>query len=229
MPEFTSLVAAAALWFGIHPVIAGSRLRDRCVGRLGEGGFRGLFSLLSLVALVWLVHAYSRAPFYPLWFAPRPVYYVVLLLMPLAVLLLAGAFLVPNPTAVGAEKVLERPEPARGALRITRHPFLWAVVLWGTAHVLVNGDVASLLFFGSLALTALVGTFDIDRKRQRAAPEAWERYRAITSSIPFAALAEGRNKLVVRELVKPLLVAIVLTGLVLHFHASWFGVSPLPR
>lgn len=228
MPDFTSLAAAAALWFAIHPLIAGSRMRDHLAGRLGEAGFRGLFSLLSLATLVWLIRAYSSAAFYPLWFAPRPVYYVVLLLMPVAFVLLAGAFLVPNPTAVGAVHVLDRSEPARGALRISRHPFLWAVVVWGTAHVMVNGDVASLLFFGSLALTGLVGTFDIDRKRARAAPEAWARYRAVTSSIPFAAIAEGRNKLVLRELVKPLLIATVLTAVLLHFHASWFGASALP-
>jgi uncharacterized membrane protein len=62
-----SLLAAAIFFVGIHPVISGSRLRDKIVALIGEGPFRGLFSLLSLVGIVWLSRAYSHAEYIPLW------------------------------------------------------------------------------------------------------------------------------------------------------------------
>jgi uncharacterized membrane protein len=228
MPDFSGLSACAAAWFLIHPGIAGSPVRGWVVRGIGERAFRAGFAMLSLAALSALIWSYSRAPFYPLWFAPRAIYFVPLVLVPLGFVLLVGSFTVRNPTVVMGERALQADEPARGALRITRHPFLWGVLLWGVAHVLVNGDVASILFFGSLALTALVGTFDIDRKRGRTQGEAWQAYRAVTSNLPFAAVAQGRNRLIWLELWLPAALGVALSLALLHFHAGWFGASPLP-
>jgi uncharacterized membrane protein len=70
-------------------------------------------------------------------------------------------------------------------------------------------------------------TFDIDRKRARTNPKEWERYRNATSSLPLAAILQDRNRLVARELVVPLLIGGLLTVALVHFHARWFGASPL--
>jgi len=148
--------------------------------------------------------------------------------MPLAFVLLAGAFLTPNPGAVGAERALERADVARGVMRITRHPFLWGVALWAGVHLIVNGTLAAVLFFGSMLLTALVGTRDIDRKRSRQYPEAWARYTAVTSNVPFAAVLSRRNRIVLREMLAPIVAGLLLTALLLLFHARLFRVSPLP-
>ncbi len=75
--------------------------------------------------------------------------------MPLALFLLVGGVLIPNPSATGMTGVLDRLEPARGVLRITRHPVMWGVGLWAAVHLVANGDLASLLFFGGFLLTAL--------------------------------------------------------------------------
>ena len=222
------LAIAATVWFGIHPGIAGSPLRAALSRRLGERGFQGAFALLSLGSLIWLCVAYSKAPCAPLWTAPRFLYYAPIAIMPLAFVLLAGAFTVPNPTAAGSERALERDEPARGALRITRHPFLVAVASWSFVHALVNANQASLWFFGSFCLTALVGMRDIDRKRERLSPEAYARYCSRTSIVPFVAIASGRNRLVLRELWLPLAIGCVLTLLMLAFHDDLFRVRPLP-
>lgn len=227
-PGFGPLVLASLAWFGLHPLVAGSRLRAVLVARIGENGFKGLFSLLSVASLVWLVRAYGDAPFWPVWFAPRPIRWLPLLVMPGALVLLVGAFTVPNPTAVAGEKALTGEKTARGVLRITRHPFLWGVVLWAAVHLLVNGDLASLLFFGSLGATAWVGTLDIDRKRRAHSPAAWQAYCAETSSVPFGALVEGRNRLVGRELLVPVLAGVALTAVLLAFHGSLFGAPALP-
>ncbi len=114
---------------------------------------------------------------------------------------------------------------ACSASRVT--PFLWGVMLWSGSHLIVNGNVPALFLFGSLFLTAAVGTRDIDRKRLRTDPEAFRRYATLTSNLPFAAIAAGRNHLVFRELWVPFAVGLVLAGAVLHFHQSWFGLSAL--
>ena len=102
------------------------------------------------------------------------------------------------------------------------------MALWSGAHLIVNGNLAAALFFGSLFATALVGTRDIDRKRQRSDPENFSRYRAVTSNLPFAAIVGGRNQLVLRELLVPAGIGVTLTAIFLTFHRQLFHVSPLP-
>jgi uncharacterized membrane protein len=228
MDPLTRLALAAGAWFVIHPAIAGSPVRTWFVGRFSERAFLALFSLLSLVVLIALIFAYRYAPCAPLWITPRSLRYLPLVVMPFAFVLLAGAFTVSNPTSVGGEAVLASAEPARGVLRITRHPFLWAIMAWSSVHLIVNGSVASQLFFGSMLLTAAVGTRDIDRKRRHANPEAWARYAHVTSNVPFAAILAGRNRLVLRELVVAITGGAALTIVLLAFHDELFHVRPVP-
>ncbi|HEX2672884.1 MAG TPA: NnrU family protein [Polyangiaceae bacterium] len=129
--------------------------------------------------------------------------------------------------AVGAEKVLQRTDAARGVLRITRHPFLWATALWSCAHLLVTGHVAAILFFGSLLITALRGTNSIDEKRRRTNKAEFLRYLEITSNVPFAAIIQGKNRFVLKELWVPLVIAALLMAVLLHVHLRLFGRSPL--
>jgi uncharacterized membrane protein len=169
--EFIGLAIAALAWFLLHAAVAGSGLRAVLVRRFGDKAYRGGFSLASVASLWWLVAEYRGAPFRPLAVVPWPLGFVPLLVVPLALVFLVGAFTVPSPTAVGGEKHLIGAEPARGLLRVTRHPFLWSVVLWSTAHLLVNFDVGSLLLFGSLGATALW----LLRYRSQAPPQQSDR------------------------------------------------------
>jgi uncharacterized membrane protein len=223
---FERLALAAFLWFAIHAFVAGSELRWLLARRLGEAGFRGFFSLLSVASLIFLIDAYRKASFYPLWFAPKPIHWLPLLVMPLALALMVGAFSVPNPTAAGAEKILERTDAARGVLRVTRHPFLWGVAIWSGAHLLVTGHVAAILFFGSLCATALRGTSSIDDKRRRTNKAEFARYSEVTSNVPFAAAIAGKNRLVWSELWVPALIAVLLMAVILRLHLRAFGFSP---
>ena len=227
MPAHLTLLVAALLWFGMHKGVAGSPLRRWLVGRLGEGGYRGFFSLLSVSALGFLIYSYRQAPCDPLWITPQYLYWLPLIVVPIAFVLLIGAFTVPNPTVVAGEKALTRDQPGRGVLRITRHPFLWGVMLWAGTHLIVNGNVPALLLFSSLLLTAAVCTLDIDRKRATSDGELWQRYAAVTSNLPFAAIAAGRNRLVLRELILPVALGLIAAGALLHFHAALFGLSAL--
>jgi uncharacterized membrane protein len=139
-----NLLLACAFFLLIHFGVSGTRLRDALVARLGEGPDRAMFSLASLVGIVWMGYAYARAPAIELWGklqSLRPVAFVVVFVGILFVVVgLASA----NPTSVGMEGRLARgAEGVRGITRITRHPFLWGVSLWALVHLAVNGDLAS--------------------------------------------------------------------------------------
>jgi len=75
-----------------------------------------------------------------------------------------------------------------GIVRVTRHPFLMGVGLWAVVHLVANGDVASFIFFGAFAVTALAGTVSIDAKRRHALGPGWRSFAAQTSIVPFAAI-----------------------------------------
>ena len=94
-----------------------------------------------------------------------------LVLVLLAFLFVVLAFASPNPIAVGGEALLAKQQPAKGIQRITRHPFLCGVALWALTHLILNGDLASAVFVGSLPIVAFAGPFSIDRKRRKVAGE----------------------------------------------------------
>jgi uncharacterized membrane protein len=92
----------------------------------------------------------------------------------------------------------------------------------------VNADAGSLLFFGSLGITALRGAFDIDRKRRRSNPAEFARFESMTSNLPFAALLAGRNRLVLREVWLPLGLGAALALAAVALHPHFFGASVVP-
>jgi uncharacterized membrane protein len=224
-----SLFAAALFFDGIHFLISGTALRGRIVGLIGERPFQGLFSLMSLIGIVWLSRAYGQAEYLQLWAEPQALRPVALIVMLVAFLFVVLALTSPNPTAVGGGALLTEKEPAKGIQRITRHPFLSGVALWSVTHLVLNGDLASVIFFGSFLILAVGGPFSIDRKRKKAFGEAWNRFAGLTSNVPFAAIIGGRNSLKISELGWwPVVLAVVLYGLFLYFHQTLFGGSPLP-
>ncbi len=224
-------VAAAGLFLLLsHFGMSSTPLRAALVARLGEGPYRGLYSLVAALALWWLIAAYADAPHRPLW-APAPWQaWVPLAVLPAALLLVVAGLSTPNPTAAGQEALLTRGEPpVRGVLRVTRNPFLWGVGLWALAHLVPNGDLASLILFGSLAVLALAGAALIDAKLARRLGPAWDRYARQTSNLPFAAILAGRQTFAGREIGWwRVAVALLLYAGLLHLHRPLFGVSPLP-
>lgn len=222
-----NLTVAALFLIGTHLGIASTALRRELVGRLGETLYRALYSLLALVALAWLVVAWRAAPTLPVWSAGAAVRHGVLLLMPLAFLLVIGAVTGPNPTAVG-----QRPDPdgtpAYGIIRITRHPLMWGIALWAILHLGANGDVAAFLFFGTLALLAILGTFLIDARRTRANDPGWGVFLQATSNLPFLAVLEGRQKIAPAEIgLWRVALALAAYVVLLWLHPQLFGVSPI--
>jgi uncharacterized membrane protein len=225
-----NLVAASAYFLLIHFAVSGTRLRDTLVARLGEGPYRGAFSFASLLGLIWLIYGYRHAPTVALWGqlpGLRPLAFVLVFI---AFLFLVVGLTTPSPTRVGMESTLAKGRDiVRGIVRITRHPFLWGVALWALVHLFMNGDLASLVLFGSLLLLALGGTVAIDTKRRRKFGDDWVKFAQATSSVPFAAILTGRNSMVAAlgeiGVTRPL-VAVLVYALIFYVHGRIFG-APL--
>ena len=195
-----SLVIAGIAFCGSHVLLSSTRLRGALRDQLGERGFIAVYSLTSLAIFAWFVAAYATAPTIVLWPRQRWTALVPVSVMPLATILLVAGYSTRNPTAVGMERSARADDPAPGILSVTRHPVMWAIGLWAVAHLIANGDLSSLLFFGTLATLALGGTVLIDRKKQLALGSNWPRLAQVTSNLPFAALLAGRTKLRWREI-----------------------------
>lgn len=226
------LWAAAAFFLGIHLVIAGSGARARIVGLIGERAWLVLFSLASLAGISWLAYSFNQAvlgPNHLYWVPPAWTLHLAPLVILVAALFVVVGVTTPNPTAVGAEALADKPDTVKGMLRITRHPFLWGAAIWALWHILVNGDKASIIFFGTFALLAILGTFSIDDKKRKRMGDSWTAFAAKTSNLPFAAIFAGRNQLKLGELGWwRILAALIVFGALFYAHIWLFGVSPVP-
>ena len=240
------LVIAALVWLGIHIGIAGTPLREWLVGRIGEVPFRSLFSVLSLGAIVFLVRAWSATPIILLWYAPGWLHWVLVAVMLPAFVLFVASLVRRNPTLMPMGTPAKLParvparvaptaaartattQPPRGIQRVTRHPMLWSFALWAAVHIVGNDDIAAIVFFGTFLVTALVGMPSIDAKLARRDPALWQALSAATSIVPFAAIAQGRNRFVPREIGWwVLLISVVAWAAVLFLHPWVFGVAPV--
>ena len=208
----TLLIIATLLFMGTH-FASSTPLRPKMVAALGEWPYRGVYSLVAFITLGLMVWAYLGAPREMLWTPMRDTPYV---LMPVAFILVACGYW-RNPTIVGADRLLKSEDPARGMIRITRHPLMWGIMLWALSHILARGDLKSLVFFGGLLLVAGAGTLLMDaRKRSNS---DFVRFAAVTSNLPFVAILQGRNRLNLREIgwLRPL-IGLALFYAVLTFH-----------
>lgn len=225
---FVSLLAAAVLWVAVHIGIAGTRIRDGIVAGIGEGPFRGLFVVASFVLLGWLAWSYGHAgPVRVFWMVPQWLAVLMMVLMLPALVLFVCSITTPNPTSVAGRHALEAPNPAIGILRITRHPMLWAFALWGIVHLVVLGTASAAVLTGAVIVTAFAGMPSLDAKYARRNPARWPAFAAATSTLPFAAIAQGRNKLVIGEIGWwRALLAVLLWVALIALHPWAFGVDP---
>jgi len=145
------LLVGLGLFFVAHLVPTRPDLRARLVARFGAGRYSGLFSVVSLVALAMIVWGYGRmqglARGNPqVWDPPAWSKHVTMLLMVPALILLVAAYV---------------PSRIRNA---TGHPMLIAIMLWALGHLLANGDLASLLLFGSFLAYAVYDRISVGRR-----------------------------------------------------------------
>ncbi len=190
--EIGDLAIAVAIFVLSHVGISSTHLRSWLKGRLGERPYLGLYSLLSVALLVWVVLAWQAAPIVVLWEPATFWRHLPYGVMAVCCILLVGGQTAPNPSLPGRR--IDAAWRPHGVLTLTRHPMMWAIGLWALVHMAANGDLASLILFGSMAALALGGTVLIDTRKAREVPTEWQAVRAQTSNLPLLALLQGRSR-----------------------------------
>ena len=163
------LIGGLILFIGVHLVPTRPALRSALVQRIGEGAYKGLFSLVSAAGLVLLVLGYGQMQGLgrgnpQLWVPPVWSKHLVFLLMIPAMILLVAAYV---------------PSRIRSAVG---HPMLSALMLWAGAHLLANGDLASVLLFGSFLGYAMYDRISV-RNRPAPGPLGTAKGRAVGDAV----------------------------------------------
>lgn len=193
------MVVGLFVFFAIHLLPTQVDLRRGVIERFGEGAYKGFFAVVALVGLVLIVIGYGKlqdpalAGKNPqLWYPPVWTRHIALLLMIPALILLVAAYVPSN------------------IKRIVGHPMLAAIKFWALAHLLANGDLASVVLFGSFLA---YGVFDrISVKRREA---AFGRKAAAAGGVTgdLIAIAAGLG---------------LYVAFLFFLHEWLFGVAPLP-
>ena len=206
------LALAAGSFVGTHFLLS-HPLRRPLVDRIGEGPFRGIYTLVSFATFgltIWVYHSMGRQQ--PLWTLGDAGWVVATLLMWLGAILFAGSF-IGNPALPGTRG--PRGRTASGVMAITRHPMMWGFAIWAVVHMMMVATPKALILDFSILFLALVGSMMQDRKKQALMGADWHDWTAQTAFFPFA-----------RGLSNPGLFAFA-AGTALFLVATWLHPFPV--
>jgi uncharacterized membrane protein len=174
----TLLIAGLVLFLGIHTFTTLRGVRATTIGRLGEGPYKGLYSLVSAVGLVLIVWGFGRyrsGGYIAVWNPPPWLHPIALVLMWFAFVALAATY-----------------APAGRIKGLLRHPMLVAVKAWALAHLLVNGDLGSLILFAAFLAWAVYDRIAAKRRGDAGAPPsgftAGDAISLVVGSAAYAAM-----------------------------------------
>jgi uncharacterized membrane protein len=223
--NLTFIIVFSVLFPLTHILLSHPPIRSGLVKALrGEWPFRGFYSLVSFVTLGGSIGFYwsnrHLGPF--LWeVSPLVERIIALPLMLFALVLLFLMMATPSPTSM-MPGALE----ARGVLRITRHPMNMAFALFGLAHIIANGALGDVFFFGQFLVLGVLGAYHQDARKKKEGGDEVRAFMKQTSVLPFVAIMRGRNRLEASELAFPLFVLGVIAFVALAvFHGRLFGVD----
>jgi uncharacterized membrane protein len=149
------MILGLVLFLGVHLLTTQRGLRARFVVSMGEGGYKGFYSLVSLAGLglmVWGFAHYRSAGMIDVWHPPAAFRHITEALMLPAVILVAASYI-------------------RGRIYSTlKHPMLAGVKLWAAAHLLANGDLGSIILFGAFLAWAVLDRISLKRRSDAGAP-----------------------------------------------------------
>ncbi len=143
------MLLGLVLFLGVHVVTSLRGVRAGLIAQVGEGAYKGFYSLLSASGLLLTAYGFGlwRAAGSPdLWTPPPAMRHVTMGLMLLACFALVAAYV---------------PSHIRAKLK---HPMLVGVKIWALAHLLSNGDVASIVLFGAVLAWAVYDRISVKRR-----------------------------------------------------------------
>ena len=154
------LVLGLVIFLGLHSTrIVAEGGRAKAIARLGEGPWKGLYSLLSAIGLVLIVWGFApaRHDAPQLWAPSVEARHATIFLMLISMILLAGYFVRRSHVAV-----------------MVHHPMVWSVAVFALGHLIANGSAADLVLFGAFlvwALADLASSYARDRRNAVVYPE----------------------------------------------------------
>ncbi len=149
------MIAGLLLFLGAHTLTTQRELRARMIASTGEGTYKIVYSLVSALGLALIVWGFSRyraTGWIDVWSPPVAMKHIAVALMLPAVIMFAASYL-------------------RGRIYTTlKHPMLAAVKLWAAAHLLANGDLGSIILFGSFLAWAVFDRISLKRRKDAGGP-----------------------------------------------------------
>ena len=143
------LIGGLVLFIGIHILPTFTGARAALAAKLGENGYKLLFSVISVAGLVLIVIGYGQAPRDQV-FEPSHT---------------ARVFL---PAAMAIAFVLVAVASVPGRIRrVMRHPMMTGILIWAVLHLLANGDLASNILFGTFALWSVFAILSVEHRGKR--------------------------------------------------------------
>ena len=149
------LVAGLVVFIGAHVFVTMRDQRAALIRRIGEGPYKGLLALASVIGLILIGYGfgeYRATDWIDVWYPPRWTFYITELLMWPASIFVVAAYI-------------------RGNIwRTLKHPMLVGVKTWAVAHLISNGDLGSILLFGSFLLWAGYDRMTLKHRADAGAP-----------------------------------------------------------
>jgi uncharacterized membrane protein len=149
------LVVGLAVFIGAHVFVTMRAERAAVIARIGEGRYKGLMALVSLVGVILIGYGfgqYRATSWIDVWYPPRWTHYITQFLMWPASIFVVAAYI-------------------RGNIwRTLKHPMLVGVKTWAVAHLISNGDLGSILLFGSFLAWAGYDRVTLKRRTDPGAP-----------------------------------------------------------
>jgi uncharacterized membrane protein len=149
------MILGLVLFLGVHTLTTQRDLRARLIKSIGEGVYKIGYALLSLAGLaliVWGFAHYRAAGMIEIWNPPAAFRHITEALMLPAVILVVASYI-------------------RGRIyTVVKHPMLAGIKLWAAAHLLANGDLGSIILFGSFLAWAVFDRISLKRRTDAGAP-----------------------------------------------------------
>jgi uncharacterized membrane protein len=143
------------VFLGAHVFVTMRERRGALVSGIGEGPYRGLFSLVSIAGILLIAYgfaAYRAAGMIMLWYPPAWTRHIVEVLMWPASIMIAAAYIPGN------------------IKRVLKHPMLAGVKTWAFAHLCANGDLGGIILFGSVLAWTVYDRITLKRRTDPGAP-----------------------------------------------------------